>query len=301
MERIDYSYGEKVVIACIVGNILLSLFKLLAGIFGNSKAMLADALHSASDIVATSVVLVGIRIAKKPADSEHPYGHGKMESISAGIVGVLLIFAAVSIIKNITESIVDHSFGTPTFLALVAAVISIIVKETMYRISFNAGKRINSEAIIADAWHHRSDAFSSVAAFLGILGGIVGSRLGISYLEYLDPIAGVAVACLIFKVAYDVLARSFHGLMDSSPEDEKIRSIREEVTNTEGVASIPMIKGRYVGQFLFIDMDIEVDPKITVEAGHDIAERVKIKAIETVADVCEVMVHVEPCRKREDF
>ena len=299
MKEIDYKHGEKITVACILGNIILSALKLAAGIFGSSKAMVADALHSASDIVATSVVLIGIRIAKKPADDGHPYGHGKVEPIAAAFVGVTLIFAAVMIVKGIVESIIAHSFTTPTFLALAAAVVSIVVKEVMFRITYSAGKKINSEAIMADAWHHRSDAYSSIGTFIGILGSIIGGRLGIHFLEYLDPVAGAVVACMIFKVAYDILSHSIKGLMDSSPDETKIGQIREVVSSIDGILSIPMIKGRYVGQHLFIDMKVEVDANITVEAGHTIAALSREKVLEDVSDVCEVLVHIDPCRQVE--
>lgn len=294
MKKVDYKQGERITIACIIGNIVLTTLKLLAGLFGGSKAMIADSLHSASDIIATSVVLIGIRIAKKPVDKEHPYGHGKVEPIAAAFVGVTLIFAAYMIVKGIVESIVTHSFATPTFLALSAAVLSIVVKEAMYRVTYAAGKKIGSESIIADAWHHRSDAFSSIGTFFGILGSMVGKWLNIHSFEYLDPIAGAVVACMIFKVAYDILKHSIKGLMDSSPDSPKIKSIREAAVNVDGVISVPSIKARYMGQHLFIDMEIEVDAEITVEAGHHIAAMVRDGVIKNVAEAYEVLVHVEP-------
>lgn len=294
MKEIDYKEGENITIICIFGNVLLSLLKLLAGIFGGSQAMIADAFHSASDIIATTVVLIGIKIARKPVDREHPYGHGKVEPIAAAFVGMTLVFAAFMIVKRIGESIITDSFVTPNFLALAAAVLSILVKEVMYRMTYTAGKKINSEAIMADAWHHRSDAFSSIGTFFGILGSIIGKWLNIHILEYLDPIAGAFVACLIFKVAYDILKHSIKGLMDASPGDEKIKSIRETASSVEGIVSVSRIKGRYVGQYLFVDMEIEVNSNITVEAGHDIAVQVRKKVVENVADAYEVLIHVEP-------
>lgn len=258
--------------------------------------MIADALHSASDIVATTVVLIGIRIARKPVDREHPYGHGKVEPLAAAFVGATLIFAAVMIVKGIIESIVTHSFATPTYLALAAAVLSMTVKEAMFRVTYAAGKKINSQSIMADAWHHRSDAYSSIGTFVGILGSIIGKRLGIHILEYMDPLAGAVVACLIFKVAYDILKHAVRGLMDASPGDDAIAAIRDAAADTLGAQRVSRIKGRYVGQHLFVDMEIEVDPAITVEAGHAIAAEVRTRIMEAVADVGEVLVHVEPAR-----
>lgn len=296
MKTVDYREGERITIICIAGNIVLSLFKLLAGIFGNSKAMVADALHSFSDIIATTVVYIGIKVAKKPVDREHPYGHGKVEPIAAAFVGVTLVLAAFLIIRGMVESIVFHSFTTPSIMALVAAIISIIVKETMYRVTYAAGRRINSESIIADAWHHRSDAYSSIGTLFGISMSILGKRLGIHLFEYFDPIAGAIVACMIFKIAYDILKHSIKRLMDSSPGNEKIRLVREIASSIGGVISVPWIKARYIGQHVFVDMSVEVDGVITVEDGHDIADKVRERVLEEIKDVYEVLVHVEPVR-----
>ncbi len=295
-----YRQGIRITIWCIIGNIILSALKLLAGIFGKSQAMISDALHSASDIVATSVVLVSIRIAGKPVDKEHPYGHGKAESIAAAFVGITLVFAAGLILKGIIESIATHSFTAPNYLALAAAVLSIVVKEAMYRVTIAAGRRIGSESIMADAWHHRSDAFSSIGTFIGILGSMIGQWLHIGFLQYLDPIAGAAVACLIFKVAYDIIKPAVKRLMDTSPEDEKITDICNVAAGTEGVIAVPRIKGRYVGQRLLIDMEIEVGAALTVEAGHAIAEQVRCSVMGACAEVGEVFIHVEPAAAELD-
>lgn len=296
MKEVDYSHGEKVTIACIIGNIALTALKLLAGLIGSSKAMVSDALHSASDIVATSVVLIGIRIAKKPIDKEHPYGHGRVESITAAFVGIALVLAAVLIIEGIVESIVSHSFTTPGFLALGAATLSIVIKEIMFRITYAAGKKIGSESITADAWHHRSDAYSSIGSFLGILGSMIGKWTGVEFLQYLDPIAGAVVACFIFKIAYDILKLSVKNLMDASPHDGKLESIKQAALSVEGIISVPALKARYLGQRLFVDIEIEVCSGITVEAGHDIAETARVCIINDIDDVYEVSVHVEPER-----
>ena len=299
MKTIDYTHGERVTIACFIGNIALSAFKLFAGIFGGSKAMIADALHSASDVAATIVVYIGIKIAKKPVDEEHPYGHGKSEPIAAASVGAILIFAAFAITKSIIESIITHSFATPSFVALIAAIASIVVKEGMFRITHDAGKKINSESIVASAWHHRSDAYSSIAAFFSILGSIIGKKLNIRFLEYLDPIAGAVVACMIFKVAYDILNHSLKGLMDSSPDSAKIENIRETVCGIDGVLSVPWIKARYIGQHLFVDMAIEVESELKVEEGHDIAVQARKKVLDEIKDAHEVLVHIDPVNGKD--
>lgn len=294
MMNADYKQGEKITLVCIIGNIFLSLFKLIAGYLGGSKAMIADAFHSASDVIATIVVYISIRIAKKPVDREHPYGHGKIEPIAAAFVGITLVFAAITIIKSIVDSIVTHSFVTPSLIALIAAVVSIIVKEVMFRITYDVGKKINSQSIMANAWDHRSDAYSSIGTFFGILGSMIGKYLNIHVLEYLDPIAGAVVACMIFKVAYDILKHSVKGLMDSSPDDNKIQTIRSIAGVIEGVISVPWIKARYIGRHLYVDMAVEVHALKTVEEGHDIAVLVRKTILESIKDVCEVLVHIDP-------
>ncbi len=294
MKTVNYEQGEKVTLACILGNIALSVLKLAAGIFGGSKAMIADGLHSVSDIIATTVVYIGIKIANKPVDENHHYGHGKIEPIASAFVGICLFFAGILIVKEITESIIDHSFTTPTVFALLAAIISILVKETMYRVTYSVGKKINSQSIMADAWHHRSDALSSIATMIGIGGAIIGSVTGMKFLEYLDPIAGAVVACLIFKVAYDILKYSLNGLMDASPESVKIDLIKEIVSELRDVVSISSIKGRYVGQYLYIDLAIEVNGSYTVEQGHGIADKARSKILDRIEDAFEVLIHVDP-------
>ncbi|NLC69454.1 MAG: cation transporter [Clostridiaceae bacterium] len=294
LQGADYKKGEIITIACIIINVALTIFKLFAGLAGNSKAMISDALHSFSDIVATVVVLIGIKIAKKPVDSEHPYGHGKTEPIAAAFVGITLAFATFAIIKGIIESIINHSFITPSYIAVIAALVSIVVKEAMYRITYSEGKRINSISMMANAHEHRSDAFSSIGTFLGITGSIAGSRLDIPFLEYLDPLAGIIVASLIFKTAFDILKHSMKGLMDSSPGTEKINSIKDTVMNIEGVISVSWVKARYIGRHLFVDIGIGVAPFLTVEEGHDIAALAKERLMQNIKEIAEVLVHVDP-------
>jgi len=194
------------------------------------------------------------------------------------------------------ESIINQTFGTPTFLALAAAVVSIVVKEIMFRITYAAGKKIKSESIMADAWHHRSDAYSSIGTFIGILGAIIGGKLGIRFLQYLDPIAGAVVACMIFKVAYDILKHAVKGLMDSSPEGEQLMKIWDAAAGIEGVVTVSDIKARYIGQRLFIDLEIGVDSERSVDEGHTLAAFARSRIIDSVPDAYEVMVHVEPRR-----
>jgi len=297
MQSVDYKKGETITLICLVGNIVLSILKLIAGILGNSKAMIADALHSTSDVIATIVVFIGIRIAKKPRDKNHPYGHGKVEPLASLFVGVLLIIAAFAVIQRIAESISTHSFTTPSSIALIAALFSIVVKEMMFRITFAEGKKIKSESIMANAWDHRSDAYSSIGTFFGIGASMLGQRLNIQWLEYMDPLAGAIVAGMILKVAYDILKQSTKGLMDASPEVEVLEEIALIVSQIEEVEGIPWVKARYIGQHLFIDLALEVDSNMTVNQGHNVAIQAEKTLKKNISCALEIIVHIEPAKE----
>ncbi len=294
MQSMDYKKGETITLLCLIGNIVLSILKLMAGILGNSKAMVADALHSTSDVIATVVVYIGIRIAKKPRDKGHPYGHGKVEPLASLFVGILLIIAAFAVIQRIVLCVSQHSFTTPSYMALAAALFSIVVKEFMFRITYAEGKKINSESIMANAWDHRSDAYSSIGTFFGIGGSIIGQRFNIHWLEYMDPLAGVIVACMILKVAYNILRQSVKGLMDTSPEMKVLEQIEETVFQIQDVLGIPWIKARYIGQYLFIDLALEVDHSMTVHEGHEIAVKAEKAIKKNIPYAFEIIVHIEP-------
>lgn len=294
MKSVDYRIGEKVTIYCLAGNLLLSLFKGLAGFFGGSKAMVADAFHSGSDVLATLVVFVCIKIAKKPADDCHMYGHGKIEPLAAALVGFIMLFTAVLIVRSIIHCLLAQEFVTPSLLALAAAVISIIVKEIMFRVTYQTGQKINSEAITATAWDHRADAWSSIGTFTAILGSIIGGTLHIGWLKYFDPLAGILVALLIFKTAAGILLKAAKGLMDASPEPEKVKEIKNITENIEGVQAVSWIRGRYLGQHIIIDMAVEVNSAMTVEEGHNVAASIKQQLMDTVPEVGNVLVHVNP-------
>lgn len=294
MQSANYQKGETITLICLVGNIVLSIFKLIAGIMGNSKAMVSDALHSTSDVIATIVVYIGIRIAKKPIDKEHPYGHGKVEPLASFFVGIMLVIAAFAVIKGIFDSIMTHSFTTPSSIALIAAIISVIIKEFMFRITYSEGKKINSESIMANAWDHRSDAYSSIGTSLGIAASMIGKQMNIPYLGYMDPLAGAVVAFMIINVAYNILKQSVKGLMDASPGTEVINQIEVVVLGIEEVACVPWVKARYIGQHLFIDLALQVNPDITVHEGHYISEKAEKIILKEILYAYEVIVHIEP-------
>ncbi len=281
-----YKIAEKWAIIGMVGNILLSILKFAAGILGHSSAMIADAIHSASDIVASFFVYIGIKISKKPADEGHPYGYFKAEVITTLIVGVMLWIAGVEIIKTAIETIQSGNIQTPGMIALVAAVISIGVKELMYRFTYKAGKEINSLSTIANAMDHRSDAYSSVATLIGI----GAARMGFTIM---DPIVGIVVSMFIFKMGYEIVVEAVKQIMDENAGDDMVEEVRILTENVEGIVDSHGIRIRQSGSVYLIDMDIVVDGKITMKKAHDICEDVRVELHDKMELIEEVRVHID--------
>lgn len=294
MEMPGYRKGETITFYCLLGNFFLSLLKGLAGFLGGSKAMVADAFHSGSDVIATFVVYVSLKISRRPADGCHPYGHGKVEPLAAAFVGVTLLLTSVLIILDIIGAVVANVLTVPSIVALVAAAGSIAVKEIMFRVTYRAGLSINSEAMIANAWDHRSDAYSSVGTFCCILGSILGGRYNVTLLKYLDPLAGFLVAGLIFKIALDILIRSVRNLMDAAPDQETMSEIRHLTESAAGVVGVSWIRGRVIGRQIYVDMAVQVGAEKTVQEGHTIAGSIKKTILEKTANVGEVIIHINP-------
>lgn len=283
----DFKSAENWAIFGVVGNIILTILKAAAGIVGGSSAMVADAVHSASDIVASAVVYISLKIAKKPADEQHPFGHGKAEALSTLVVGILLIAAGVQIILTAYHTISAGSIGVPKIIALYAAVLSIVVKEGMFRLTYKVGKRINSPSTIANAYDHRSDAFSSIATFIGIGGAILGFPL-------MDPIAGAVVALFILKMGYEIVISAVNQIMEKTPEESITEKIREAIIGTEGVVSAHDIRIRQSGPFYLVDLDICVNKDITIEKAHQIADHTRVNVFNCMNKIYEVRVHVDP-------
>ncbi|MBN2097615.1 MAG: cation transporter [Candidatus Omnitrophica bacterium] len=268
-------------------NAALTIFKFFAGIVGLSKAMVADALHSFSDILTTVVVYVGICIAERPADEDHPYGHGNAETIAAAIVALIILGLGIYAAKSAVSSLIQGQFKQPLAIALWAAIASILAKEALFRYTIKVGQLNNNPAVIADAWHHRSDVYSSLAALVGIAGA------KISFL-YLDPLAGLVVAALIVKIAFPLIRSNIGIMMDEKPNAGLISNIEGIVQNCEGVKKIDSIKVHRRGSHFTIDLELSVDSSISVAEGHKIAARVRDKLRKKIRSVRDVMVHVNP-------
>lgn len=277
----------------IVGNLTLAAVKLVIGLLAKSQALIADSVHSASDVVGSVAVLIGLRAAERPPDEDHPYGHGKAESISAIIVAVLLVVVGFEIAQSSIQSFFAP-LEAPGFIAVWAAIGSMAVKEWMFRYKYNLGKKLNSQSLIANAWEHRSDVYSSFAALVGIGGAIAGERLSIPWMLYLDPAAGIFVSALVLKMSYNILMESIHSTLDHVLHEEDTAGLRQTISSVEGVLRIDTLRARELGHYLIIDVKVGVDPRMTVEAGHRIGKQVKHELMEKHPQVRDVFVHINP-------
>ena len=287
-----FKQAEFGAIVGIVGNIVLAIIKAVIGYVGNSKALMADAVHSGSDVIGSLAVLFGLRAAKQPPDDDHPYGHGKAESISAIIVAVLLFIVGIEIVISSIKAF-TQVLEPPRWITVIAVLLSIVVKEGMFRYKYKLGKRIKSDAIIANAYEHRSDVFSSFAALIGIGAAIIGSKMGVDWLVYADPVAGLFVSLLVIKMAWDIGKEAIHTTLDHVLHEEDIVPMREAVMQVEGVKKIGSLYAREHGHYVIVDIKVSVDPDITVEDGHRIGKHVK-EVLMQQDNVQNVFVHINP-------
>ncbi|MYL62935.1 cation diffusion facilitator family transporter [Bacillus hwajinpoensis] len=289
--------AEIAAIVGILGNIILAVLKGVIGSISNSRALIADAAHSASDMAGSFAVFVGLRAAKLPPDKDHPYGHGKAESIAAIIVAVLLLLVGVEIGISSGKAIFNP-IEAPGTLALYGALISIIVKEVMFQYKYRLGKKIKSDALIVNAYEHRSDVYSSIAVLIGIAGAILGSRLNLPWLIYADPIAGIFVSVLIAKMAVKLGFESIHTTLDHVLHEEDTTEYKELIIGMPGVVNLDEFYAREHGHYVIIDMKLGVDPEISVKEGHDIGKAVKERLLEE-DEVHDVLVHINPFEPKE--
>ena len=284
-----YEESDKVTIQSILWNIFLTIIKIFAGIFGKSSAMISDGLHSASDIISSVGVLIGNKIAKTPNDKEHNYGHEKAETLVSFFLSILLIIVSLKIGWGALQSLFNlDSVQVPTALPLIVSIISIGIKEYQYRITIRIANRINSPSLKADAWHHRSDALSSIAAFIGIGGAMLGFKA-------LDPIASIVVALFVAKVGFDILKDSTNELMDYSIDDEQEEQIRKIAEKIDGVINLGELRTRKHGAMAYVDLTICVNKDLTVLEGHELAHKIEKYIINEMKFVKGITVHVEPC------
>lgn len=274
----------------IVANFVLMIFKLLAGIIAHSGAMISDAIHSASDVFSTVVVIIGVKISGRKSDRDHPYGHERLECVAAIVLATILSVTGFGIGYTALRKIAagDYaSLAVPGTLALTAAVVSVLVKEGMYQYTKVNAKRIDSGALMADAWHHRSDALSSV----GALTGIAGARLGF---PIADPIASAVICIFIEKAALDIFMDAVNKMVDKACEDEVETEFKQCAAVQEGVMGVDLLHTRVFGNKIYVDIEIRVDGDKTLREAHGIAERVHDAIEKNFPKVKHIMVHVNP-------
>ena len=268
----------------------MAIVKLAAGIIAQSGAMISDAIHSASDVFSTIVVMVGVKMSSKAADKEHPYGHERMECVAAVVLAAVLMFTGILIgydgaLKMTSDTL--NELPIPGSLALIAAVLSIIVKEAMFWYTRHYANIINSGALMADAWHHRSDAMSSVGALIGI----VGARMG---LPILDPFASVVICIFICKAAIDIFKDAVDKMVDHSSSDEVEGDIRNRAFSHKGVERIDLLRTREFGNRIYIELEISVNGKLPLIEAHEIAKNVHDDIEASFPKVKHIMIHVNP-------
>ena len=285
--------ATQVSLVSVIGNIILTAFKLLAGILAKSQVMISDAVHSASDVVSSLIVIAGVKISGRKADDDHPYGHERFECVAAIILAAVLVIVGGTIGIKAVKSIISGGYreqAMPGLLALIASIVSIVAKGAMFFYTRVYAKQINSTALMAEAWHHLSDSLSSIGALIGI----AGARMGVPILE---PIASIVICLLILKAAYDIFRAAIDQMVDKSCSEEQENAIRECVRTQEGVADIDMLQTRMFGNRIYVDVEIAVDKNLTIEEGHDIAERVHDALEQQFSTVKHVMVHVNPTKE----
>lgn len=268
-------------------NFFLTIFKIFAGILGRSQAMLSDGFHSLSDIFAGILTLTSVKISQKPVDQDHPYGHGKAESIAALCISFILLGMSIVLSYRALNAIFLKIRIVPGLLPLWAALVSILVKELLFRYTYYIGKKFDNLAILASASDHRADALTSVAALIGI----AGARLGYTFL---DPLAGLVVAVFIFKIGIDIFRPSLKELMDTSLPEDFIDEIKKLTLSIEGVKKIDDVKTRRLGWRNSIDLSVQIDADLSIEEGHGISNKIEKLLLQKLKNIGNIMIHINP-------
>lgn len=296
MKAIDENrITKRLSLTTIIGNIALSVFKLLAGILGKSNAMVSDSIHSASDILATSIAYLGVRLSRKEADSEHEYGHDKIETLASLALGAILLATGLLIGKSGIISIIEREYEnlpTPTMIALIASIVSICTKEGMFWYTRHYARILDSTAYMADAWHNRSDAFSSIGSLIGVAGSMMGYPV-------LDSIASIVICAFIAKTAISIMKDSISKMLDTSSGSKYEKELKDSIASEKDVIAIDLLHTRLFGNKVYVDLEIELDENLRLKESHAIAERIHDKLEKEFPNIKHVMIHVNPGRKEE--
>ena len=268
-------------------NALLMIVKLAAGHFGGSEAVFADGVESAADFVVLLSTMVALRIGRRPYDAAHPYGHGKVESLAASLVALVISATGVGILYRAVQSVLLAEYGKPALIAVLAAGLTILAKEALYRYSLRVGETLGSPAVLAIARDHRKDAVSSIATLVGVAGAYLGVGM-------LDPLAAGLTSLFILYIGWTTFRGAANELMDGLPAEDLIAQVVRLAEGVPGVEHVHEIRGRRSGQYVLIDLKLDMDPQMTVKQSHDIATRVKRLIFERHAEVGDVMIHINP-------
>ena len=285
--------GNRTILITVVMNIFLSLIKLLAGFIGHSTSMISDGVHSLSDVISSIGVFIGLRISQKPADIDHPYGHEKFEAVLSKILAFILFLTGLSIGYSAIETIVSSSYIIPKMMTIWAALLSIGVKEWMYHYTIRQAKKIESTAIAADAWHHRSDSLSSIGALIGI----IGARLGF---PILDPLAALVITLIILKVAIEIFVEATNQVIDKAASPELVNEIIQQIQSVNGVLAIDSLKTRVHSNRIYVDLEISVEATLSLIEAHTIAEAVHYQLEQNIHKIKHCTVHVNPLKLPSD-
>jgi cation diffusion facilitator family transporter len=278
--------GERAALLGVVGNIFLTGLKFMAGVLSGSLAVIADSLHSFSDILVSGATWMGIRLSSKPADEEHPYGHGDIEPIVGLIISIILAVAGFEFARH-SLSALSEAASPPTILAVYVTLFSIVFKEAMSRYTLNVASKIRSPALKADALHHRSDVYTSIAVLAGVSGAILG-------FPFMDPLAGILVSVVIIKIGYEVGKENIVQLMGTSPGPELSGKIKDVVSSIKEVKLVHRIRVHGVGAYYAVDLHVCVDEDLSLGRAHKIAHRVQKLIMDSFPEVSSVLVHIEP-------
>ncbi|CCK78524.1 cation diffusion facilitator family transporter [Desulfobacula toluolica] len=280
---------QNITLIGLVANIILSVIKFLIGFLGNSQAVVADALHSFSDTSSDLVILFGVKYWTAPPDDDHPYGHQKIESFITIIIGFILILVACTIGYNGIVSLLERKQAQLNWIVTIGPLISIFVKEILFKVTYKVGIKINSSSLKANAWHHRSDAFSSIPVLVAILASLIDPRLG-----FLDQIGAIIVSAFIIKVGLEIFFTNINDLLDTGISKQKVIELKKTIKTIRNVKGVHKLRTRKIANYIYIDLHLEVDGHLSVIQGHDISEEVKHTLIQKNPKIIDVMVHLEP-------
>jgi cation diffusion facilitator family transporter len=283
----QYALAEKVAGQTFIGNIILTVVQIWVGFLANSSALIADAIHTGSDAFSTIIVLIGLKFAKKPPDEKHPYGHSRAETVAAKILSFILAFAGGNMFIGSVKTIWAQNYSSPGVIAFWMAVVTVIIKEMMYRYTIKVGNRIQSPALIASAWHHRSDALSSVA----VAAGIIGARWR---WPILDPVIAMVVSVLILKAAWDIFIKAVDDIMDAQVDKDIIEQVNRAVLSINHVNEVESLNIHRYGSELHVDITVKIDRNLSLEEGHRISHQVEESIVNLLNNATHFDVHLEP-------